>query len=324
MPVLSSIGALSTPTISPVNYYPNLDMTKYIAIVSPGLLKPRNSTIPGGIGIDPTSKIVYLNVGSNGGSVNIDWGDGSIQTVADGNNPVSHTYAYSGQYAIQITSSTGYIWVQNDRRTIDVISWGNQKFYSMYKMFGGYGLNDPMSIGSSFYATGTPNTSECVNMDWLFSYSPYDTSVDNWNTSNVTSMIGTFYGGNTAGNLSYNKPLNNWNVSKVTDMTYMFADNYSFNQPLNNWNVSNVSNMSGLFSGTQSFNQPLNNWNVGNVSNMYGTFNDAFSFNQDLTSWKTGLTAQPTLFSDGANPTWVASKATKFPFLSNGTTRINT
>jgi hypothetical protein len=53
-------------------------------------------------------------------------------------------------------------------------------------------------------------------------------------------------------------------------------------------------------------------------------FFNATAFNQNLSTWITGLAGQPPGFSTNANATWVAAKATKFPFLSNGVTRINT
>ena len=62
--------------------------------------------------------------------------------------------------------------------------------------------------------------------------------------------------------------MNNWDVSNVTTMIDMFLGATSFNQPLNNWNVSNVTDMEGVFAEVQSFNQPLNNWNVSNVTDM--------------------------------------------------------
>ena len=52
----------------------------------------------------------------------------------------------------------------------------------------------------------------------------------------------------------FNQPLNNWNVSDVTIMKYMFADT-RFNQPLNKWNVSNGLSMEGMFHEARSFNR---------------------------------------------------------------------
>ena len=56
---------------------------------------------------------------------------------------------------------------------------------------------------------------------------------------------------------SFNQPLNNWNVSNVRSMLHMFYGANSFNQPLNKWNVSNVTDVFGMFNGATSFNQTL-------------------------------------------------------------------
>ena len=79
---------------------------------------------------------------------------------------------------------------------------------------------------------------------------------------------------------SFNQPLNNWNVSNVKTMVQMFDGATFFNQPLNNWNVSNVTDMSRMFAGATSFNQPINQWNVSNVWRMDSMFSGARSFNQ--------------------------------------------
>jgi surface protein len=78
-----------------------------------------------------------------------------------------------------------------------------------------------------------------------------------------------------------------------------------------------------MFGSTSAFNQPIGTWNTSAVTNMSQMFELATAFNQTIT-WITGLTSQPVSFSTGANAAWIADRNTKFPFLSNGTTRIST
>lgn len=87
---------------------------------------------------------------------------------------------------------------------------------------------------------------------------------------------------------------------------------------------ASVTNMSYMFYGATSFNQPLGSWDVSSVTNMSSMFRSATSFNQNLSPWVTGLTAQPTLFSNGANATFANNANLLKPFLSGGVTRINT
>lgn len=82
------------------------------------------------------------------------------------------------------------------------------------------------------------------------------------------------------------------------------------------------------FYGCTSFNQDISGWTVSSVAagNADGMLSECTSFNQNLSAWVfTGLgSTQPSNFSLDANPAWIADRATKFPFLANGVTRINT
>tara|TARA_R110000823_G_scaffold298725_1_gene419173 strand:- start:105 stop:1337 length:1233 start_codon:yes stop_codon:yes gene_type:complete len=111
------------------------------------------------------------------------------------------------------------------------------------------------------------NTSSSVNMRNMFlNNSAFNTSIDNWDVSEVTDMNQMFRGS------VYNQQLNSWDVSKVTNMSRMFGFpsggvGGNFNQPLSNWNVSNVTNMSEMFRKNDAFNQDISSWNIVKVSN---------------------------------------------------------
>ena len=77
--------------------------------------------------------------------------------------------------------------------------------------------------------------------------------ISNWDVSKVTNMKKLF------SFTPFNQPLNDWNVSNVEDMEQMFKNATSFNQPLNKWNVSKLwkGNMGKMFWNADSFNQPL-------------------------------------------------------------------
>tara|TARA_R110000772_G_scaffold7145_7_gene24500 strand:- start:5781 stop:6386 length:606 start_codon:yes stop_codon:yes gene_type:complete len=146
--------------------------------------------------------------------------------------------------------------------------------------------------------------------------------------------------------------------SVITNMDNMFLNSTSFNDAdIITWDVSGVTSMASMFNGATSFNLNISTWVVTLVTSMNLMFNGATSFNQNLggvttsvsgspfnfginldtpfdlipsfqtTSsttvggWTTGLTSQPTNFSSGAT-SWTNSDHR--PFLSDGTTRINT
>jgi hypothetical protein len=123
-----------------------------------------------------------------------------------------------------------------------------------------------------------------------------------WDTSSVTSMIGTFNGAkvfnkplewdtskvrtmhNTFGNAAnFNKPLE-WDTSKVTDMSYTFEDAEAFNRPLD-WDTSQVTTMYETFRSADRFNAPLG-WDTSKVTSMAYTFDQATTFNRQL-AWDT-------------------------------------
>lgn len=85
-----------------------------------------------------------------------------------------------------------------------------------------------------------------------------------------------------------------------------------------------VTDLSGLFYDASTFNQNISMWQTANITNMNEMFYGASAFNQNLSAWVTGLTSQPTDFSTGANATFANNANNLKPYLSNGTTRINT
>ena len=83
---------------------------------------------------------------------------------------------------------------------------------------------------------------------------------------------------------SFNSTVNNWDVSNITDMNNAFRLAGNFNQPVNNWDVSNVTDMQNMFNAASAFNQPINDWNVSNVENMANILNDSSFSVANLTS----------------------------------------
>lgn len=124
----------------------------------------------------------------------------------------------------------------------------------------------------------------------------FNSSIENWDVSNVTSMEKLFWGMNCKKPWSgenycfdtmtqFNQPLNHWDVSKVKNMENVFSALLFFNQPLDRWDVSSVTSMAGMFGQCPLFNQDIGNWVVSNVTTMEGMFLSCSAFNQDLSKW---------------------------------------
>ena len=127
----------------------------------------------------------------------------------------------------------------------------------------------------------------------------FDQNIGNWNVSSVTTMKAMFatrtvIKATMIFNNGSNTSINGWDTSNVTDMSYMFKENGIFNQPIGNWNTLNVNTMKAMFKceGVSSlFNQPIltsgDSWNTSNVTDMSYMFYNSNEFNQDISNWDT-------------------------------------
>lgn len=135
----------------------------------------------------------------------------------------------------------------DSRRLIDITQWGSTLWTSMNAAF-----------------------KNCSNLTGIATDSP--------NLSLVSDLSSMFYSSN-----FNNSSIGNWNISNVTNTGYMFY-NSKFNQNIGNWNTSNVVNMSNMFGSQQwyfdgIFNQNISSWNVAKVNDMTYMFSKASSFN---------------------------------------------
>lgn len=104
-------------------------------------------------------------------------------------------------------------------------------------------------------------------------------NVSDWDTSHVTSMVGTFNGCKDICDLS------KWDTSKVTSMVNMFYECSTFNCNISNWNVSKVTRFDSMFYGCSSFNQDISNWDISSAENLSYMFYNCREFNQPIQKW---------------------------------------
>jgi surface protein len=93
-----------------------------------------------------------------------------------------------------------------------------------------------------------------------------------------TTLSYCFYNSST-----FDSSFNNWNTSEVTSMASMFENTTSFDQSLNIL-TNKVTNMSNMFKNATSFNQYISYvggpyWDVSGVTNMISIFENASAFN---------------------------------------------
>ena len=293
-------------------------------------------------------------------NITIDWGDGSTPTTHTSGAMQSHTYASTGTYTISVTvndtdKDIGKIYVKNHisrtlLRTIE--QWGEGKWESFYQSY-----YDASNL--TIPATDQPDLSLVTQMNYAFRNctSLVGLTFNDWDVSNVTSLMGTFYNAESfngdislwdttnvndlgymfSGASSFNRDINtsgsSWVTSAVTRTSGMFLGATLFNQDLSNWDTSNVTEMSNMFKQATSFNGDLNGWDVSNVSDMHYMFGYATSFNQDLNNW-TLRTAGVDLsymfisYNSGSSfngniSTWITSAVTNMSFMFNNATSFN-
>ena len=90
--------------------------------------------------------------------------------------------------------------------------------------------SSPQSLVAQTYGfpVHTWDVSRVTHLDYLFDVNRvganatlvarFNEPLNDWDTSNVVSMVGTFQGA-----ISFNQPLNRWNVAKVTNFQYVYC-----------------------------------------------------------------------------------------------------
>lgn len=159
-----------------------------------------------------------------------------------------------------------------------------------------------------------------------------------WDTSNVTTMIGMFKSA-----AQFNQNLDSWDTSNVTDMSQMFYGAKAFNGNISTWDTSKVKAFQLSFYGS-NLNQNIdthqvnnngktyNAWDVSNVEDFYATFAALPEFNQDLNHWDVSsvnsyysfhgmFTNSPKFNGDIRN--WDVSNGTMFSSMFYGATSFN-
>jgi surface protein len=286
-------------------------------------------------------KLPLISTGTYNFTVN--WGDGSEDIITVWNQAqTTHTYAASGDYTITIAGiCRGWRFANTaDRlKILNISSWG---IFNTGNTSGAFFGCSNLNVT----ATDTPKFTE-NSITTLFEFFRgcsslvYNSTINNWDVSNITSLENIFLGATL-----FNQPLNNWNVSNVVVMRGAFLSASNFNQPLNNWNVgavqffggpsggmflfatafnqdisgwntSSAVNMQAMFQFANAFNQNINGWNVSSVTNFSSMFQSKNNFTFSLNSWNTGNATNMTSMFASSNfnqniTSWNVSKVTNF------------
>jgi len=203
------------------------------------------------------------------GSYDVEWGDGNTDTGQQGTT--THTYATAGTYDVSVTPTNDCrIFFNNGgdkQKLLDVKNWGTGVWASFSGAFTGCNVMDVT-------ATDTPDLSIATAFNNMFRNCLIivgNSSFENWNTSNITSLQGSFR----AAKL-FNQNISSWDVSSVINMANTFFDADSFNQPIGVWDTGNVTGFNNMFrSNLSTFDQSLANWDITSLTNGPNMFNSS-------------------------------------------------
>lgn len=206
-----------------------------------------------------TFKLPLLSAGTYNFTVN--WGDGNSDVITAYNQPeVTHTFATPGTYTVDMSG------------VIELFAFSNSgdkdKIYNI-KQWGSIVLGSGSFYGCSnldVTATDAPVLQPILNNFFLNCTSlVYNTSINNWDTSNVTSL-GNFFRGT-----FFNQPIGNWDTSNVTSTIDMFRFGVGFDQDLSNWNITSLTSAIRMFLGqtlsTSNYDALLIGWESQSVQN---------------------------------------------------------
>ncbi len=260
---------------------------------------------------------ITIPVGGSSSTYTINWGDGTVNSNASGNQ--THLYAALGNHTVSITGNFSKIALGGDStnaaklRSID--QWGTIRWTSMDGAFDG-------ASNMIYNATDFPDLLHVTDMSSMFKDAiAFDGDLSGWDVSSVTDMSDMFENAD-----SFTGDLSGWNVSSVTDMSDMFMSADSFTGDLSGWNVSSVTDMSRMFWFVTNFTGDLSGWDVSSVENMNGMFDFAFNFTGDLSGWNvSSVTDMAYMFEFASKFTsdlseWDVSRVTNMRSMFSGAT----
>ena len=217
------------------------------------------------------------------GSYDVEWGDGVTDTGQT--DTTTHTYATAGTYDVSVTPTNqcriNFNGGGDRQKLLAVKNWGTGVWSTFSGAFSGCSRMD-------LTATDTPDLSIVTTLANIFRNCLImvgNSSFENWDTSNVDNISGSFR----AAKL-FNQNISSWDTSNFNTLSNTFFDADSFNQPIGSWDTSNITTFNNTFrSNLSTFNQSLANWDITSLtigSNMFNASGlSTASYDATLIGW---------------------------------------
>lgn len=161
---------------------------------------------------------------------------------------------------------------------------GDPYYEDLYNMRTSNGSN----MAGLFFYCRTPeldlsklDTSNAINMSYMFANSSSSVNITGWNTNEVTDMSYMF-------NFFYGSiDISKLDTSSLINVYKMFDSANTDNIILTGLSFPKVTSLSNMFSSSKGTTLDLSSWDISNVTSMYYMFNSATYKKIDLTGWKT-------------------------------------
>ena len=145
----------------------------------------------------------------------------------------------------------------------DISSWNTDSITNASSMFSG--ATSFTSDLSNWFSTGSLVNATLLTggiIDIFKNAVAFDGAVDGWDTSNLTSLNGSFQGTS-----SFNQSLGSWDVGNVQFFIDTFNGSKLFvGLGLPGWDTSSAGFFTGMFNGASEFNQDLSAWNISSLT----------------------------------------------------------
>ena len=178
-------------------------------------------------------------------SVDVDWGDGTSDTITTPTQAEAlHTYASSGTYTIQITNEVQrweFLNGGDKLKILDISNWGGFNFTERNTFMGCSNLTSS--------ATDIPIVSQQYFQRTFMYCTSFDGDVSGWDITSSDSIRDSFRGVTAFTGIG----LDTWDVSGVNNINSTLREATNFDQDLSSWDITSVNNMGYfLYKGTLS------------------------------------------------------------------------
>lgn len=240
------ITAYGTKPNTDANHYENFTAVEY----------PRPLRFIANADLEGSASITFGTIARFGGSPNgvqIDWGDGSTETLGQGDLSHEYTTRTEGGYECVITGNADCVLTLTGGALVEVLDYGSIGVRGINHT-GAYNLvgvpkEIPTTITTMTFDTDHAMIAQCAKFN--------DPNISEWELPTAVTDLSFFLSACD----EFNQPLG-LDTKNVTRLDSVLRNCPKFNQPLAHMDVSNIVSMSSFLAGSEKFGNDLSTWCV--------------------------------------------------------------